>query len=56
MLSPSIFIADLKQVLVCKGVKKLPGKLKSGKNYYGKLKVDETSDEIKSNQKLTVSM
>ena len=30
--------------------------LKSGNNYYGKLQVDETSDEIKSNQKLTVFM
>ena len=26
------------------------------KSYYGKLQVDETSDEIKSNQNLTVFM
>ena len=30
--------------------------LKSGKKYYGKLQVDETSGKIKSNQKLPFSL
>ena len=46
----------LKQVLICKGVQKLSGRIKIRENYYGKLQVDETSDKIKSNQKLTVIM
>ena len=54
-VSPSIFVADFKKVWIYRRVfKNLPGKSKSGQNYYGKLQVDETSEEKKSMQKLIV--